>query len=242
VVFSKAFFDLQLSFAEKVRALSGMSLGSALFEYTNLYVRFGLGREFDAQNETWRTYVAGLPGTEGGEADREWTYRFYLKDPEATTAPPVVATSGCFSYALSSVDRARLHFRNAETDGGSPLGAARVERRRADLSALVEHMKRTANEVNLVTGGSWLYNLDAYRRLFPPAYGSSARVVPGRYKSMTLWGQFLDHHGQVKESMTRPFLSSLAQRTSLDRLEECFPFQVLAVHAPAQEFYDFYGV
>ena len=59
---------------------------------------------------------------------------------------------------------------------------------------------------------------------------------------MPLWGQFSDHRGEVKESMTRPFLSSLAEHSNLARLDECFPFQVLTVQASAQQFYDFYGI
>jgi hypothetical protein len=238
MVFAKEFFDLQFSFAEKVRALSGMPLGSALFDYTNLYVRFGLGRKFDSQHETWQAYLTGLHGAEDG---REWTYRFYLRDPEATTAPPLVATFGCFSYALSSANHVRLHFQNAEADGHSPLGVARIEQRRTDLEHLFKHLKGTVSEDIPVVGVSWLYNLDAYRRLFPAVYSSSARVVRGRFRSMPLWGQFLDHRGQVKESTTRPFRSALAHST-LARVDEYFPFQVLTAHASAQEFYDFFGV
>ncbi len=84
MVFAKDFFDLQFSFAERVRDLSGMPLGIALLEYTNLYARFGLGRDFNAEHESWQTYLAGLRGAANG---REWTYRFYLREPEAT-APP----------------------------------------------------------------------------------------------------------------------------------------------------------
>jgi len=81
-------------------------------------------------------------------------------------APTVVATRGCFSYARLSGGRIRLHFRNAETDGLSPLGIERRGQRLADLAALFEHVKRTLPEPLQVVGASWLYNLDAYRRLF----------------------------------------------------------------------------
>jgi hypothetical protein len=78
VAFTKDFFDLQFSFAETVRDLSGESLEVVLLEYTNFYVRFGLGRDFDADHEAWQSYLAGLRGAEDG---REWTYRFYLSEP-----------------------------------------------------------------------------------------------------------------------------------------------------------------
>ena len=59
---------------------------------------------------------------------------------------------------------------------------------------------------------------------------------------MPLWGQFLDRHGEIKESATRPFLERLERQSSLDNLEQCFPFQVLSLEASALEFYDFYGI
>jgi hypothetical protein len=72
--YARAFIDLQLHFAHKVAALSGLPRARALFEYTNLYIRFGPGRDFDPAHPTWREYLAGL-----GKANdhREWTYRFY---------------------------------------------------------------------------------------------------------------------------------------------------------------------
>jgi hypothetical protein len=42
--------------------------------------------------------------------------------------------------------------------------------------------------------------------------------------------------------MTRPFLERLERQSSIERLNECFPFQVLAVEAPVWAFYDFYGI
>src|SRR5439155_12564861 len=54
VTYAKAFFDLQLQFAHKVTRLSGLPLARALLEYTNLYARFGLGRDFDPAHPTWQ--------------------------------------------------------------------------------------------------------------------------------------------------------------------------------------------
>ena len=130
MIYAKSFFDLQLQFARKVAVLSGLPFARAVLEYTNLYVRFGLGRDFDAAHPIWREYLAGLQGTTD---DREWTYRFYSARSEAMAAPPTVATFGCFAYARLSSDRIRLHFQNAETDGHSPLGIDRRAHRLADL-------------------------------------------------------------------------------------------------------------
>jgi hypothetical protein len=239
VIYAQAFFDLQFQFAHKVSVLSGMSLARALLEYTNLYIRFGLGRDFDPVHPTWQEYLAGLQDTNDG---RGWTYRFYLTRPEAMVPPGVVAVFGCFAYARLSGDRIRLHFLNAETDGLPPLGIERLGQRLADLAALFEHVKRTQGQPVQVVGASWLYNLSAYRRLFPASYLATAHVIGHRFQHMPLWGQFLDRYGEIKERVTRQFLERLERQSSLDSVDRCFPLQVLSVQASVREFYDFYEI
>lgn len=239
VTYAKGFFDLQLQFAETVSALSGLPLTRALLEYTNLYIRFGLGRDFDPAHPGWREYLAGLRDSHD---PRQWTHRFYLTRPDALAPPALVATFGCFSYGRLSDDRIRLHFRNAETDGRSPLGRDRLDQRRADLAALFEHVRRTARSPLRVVGASWLYNLQAYRRLFPEPYLATARVIHHRFRHMPLWGQFVNRHGEIKETLALPFLERLERQSSMEGLDDCFPFQVLSVEASVLEFYGFYGV
>ena len=101
----------------------------------------------------------------------------------------------------------------------------RIERRGqrlADLTALFEHVKRTLRQPLQVVGASWLYNLEAYRRLFPIPYLATAHVIH-RFQNMPLWGQFLDRHGEIKENMTRPFLERLECQSSLDDVGAVLP-------------------
>jgi hypothetical protein len=109
-----------------------------------------------------------------------------------------------------------------------------------ELAALSAHMTRAHGTSATVVGGSWLYNLEAYRRLFPPAFIATAQASPPRFRHMPLWGQFLDRHGETKDAMTRPFLDRLARLSTLDGLASCFPFQTLALQAPASVFADYY--
>jgi hypothetical protein len=163
VVYQKAFFDLQWDFAHKVALISGRPLTQVLLQYTNFYIRFGLGRDFDPMHPTWQAYLAGL---QEAHDEREWTYRFYLM--HATGAmPPVVAQCGCFSYALLGKNRIRLHFQNTDIEPCSSLGNCYLEQRRTDLAALFRHVQQNMNDHVRVVGVSWLYNLPAYRRLFP---------------------------------------------------------------------------
>ena len=239
MIYAKGFFELQLQFAQKVTVLTGLPLRRALLGYTNLYIRFGLGRDFDSADPTWQEYLSGLH-----DADdiREWTYSFYLKRADAVAGPAVVATFGCFSYALTGDERIRLHFQNAEPAAHSPLALDGVSQRLKELSALFEHVKQTPHQSLQVVGTSWLYNLDAYRRLFPLSYVASAQAIADRFQHMPLWGQFLDRHGAIKECVAHQFLERLEHQSSLVGLGTCFPFQALSVDAPVQDFYDFYGL
>lgn len=239
MIYPRAFLDLQLRFAARVTTLTGVPLAQALLEYTNLYIRFGLGHDVDPAHPTWQAYVAGVRATPDV---REWTYAFYLKRPDTMAAPSVVATFGCFAYARPPGERIHLHFENAETEGRSPLAIDRVGERRAELAALFAHVKRTLRQPLQVRGVSWLYNLEAYRRLFPISYLATAHVAAQRFQHMPLWGQFVDRHGAMKEQPTRQFLERLDRGSSLDGLAQCFPLQPLAVDAPVQVFYDFYGL
>jgi hypothetical protein len=238
-MYAKAFFDLQLQFAETVSSLSGLPLAHVVLEYTNFYIRFGLERDFDPTHPRWQQYLAGLRDTKDRQ---EWTYRFYLTGPHTIAPPGVMATFGCFSYASLSSDRIRLHFRDAERDGLSPLGMERRGRRLSELAALFADVKRTVGKPIRVVGASWLYNIAAYRRLFPESYVATAHVVQHRFRHMPLWGQFVDRYGDVRENMARQFRGRLGQESTLQGLGHCFPFQVLYLEAPAFEFYDFYGL
>jgi hypothetical protein len=117
VNYTKQFFDLQLVFASSIALLSKMPLRCALLNYTNLYARFGLGREFDATHPIWQEYLDVL---ERSTDHRDWTYGFYQARLPDVGPPSVVSTVGCFSYARLGADYIRLHFQNAEVAGHSP--------------------------------------------------------------------------------------------------------------------------
>lgn len=229
----QALLDLQVEFAQVVADRTGLPLGRALLDYTNLYVRFGLGRAFDAQHATWREYVDGL----GRVADpRAWTRDFHAGRPEVEP-PGLVATFGCFSYADLDGERMRLHFHDAETDGGSPLAKDRQAARRAELAALLAHVRRTRSGPRRVIGRSWLYNVEAYRRLFPPSYVATARPLPDAFRYMPLWGQFLTRGGRLREAAAQELRARLSRWSGGADLAACFPLQALAVEAPVDEFY-----
>jgi hypothetical protein len=221
-----------------VSRLAGVPLAQALLEYTNFYIRFGLGRDFDADHPGWRAFVRGL--LEAGDVGA-WTHRFYLDRPAGAGVPPVVATFGCFAYERRDGGRLRLHFQNAELEERSPLSVGRQGERRAELAALFAHVRRAEQPLTVV-GASWLYNVEAYRRLFPETYLATARQMPRAFQHMTLWGQFVNRRGDLRPAMAEEFRRRLARQSTLDGLERCFLLPVLRLEAPVGDFYDWYGV
>jgi hypothetical protein len=104
-------------------------------------------------------------------------------------------------------------------------------------------VQHTHTEAQTILGGSWLYHLDAYRRLFPPVYGESRVVQEGttHVQGTASWGQFLDHREMVKPALREHFLTNLAT-LDMQRLWEAFPLPTYSAQAPIQAFYDWYHV
>ena len=107
MIYAKAFFDLQLRCAHKVTTLSGLPLSRVLLEYTNLYIRFGLGRDFNPAHPTWQAYLAGL---RGAPDIPEWTYDFYVTRHDAMAEHGLDAEA---QAALLAADRDALVARGA---------------------------------------------------------------------------------------------------------------------------------
>lgn len=229
-----AFFDLQVHFAHRMAALSGMPTATALLDYTNLYVRFGLGRAFDAAHPVWQEYAAGLGPSLA--ANQGWTWRFYQHRQAHDIPAPMAATVGCFSYARVAPGYIRLHFHNADASGQSPLAASSRGHRAQELATLFARVRQNEPPGMRVLGTSWLYQIEAYRRLFPATYLATAVPVQ-RFRNMPLWGQFLDRHGALRPEVAEPFLQRVASAADLRGLANCFALQPLALDAPVDVFW-----
>lgn len=239
MIFSREFYALNLALANRVQKVAYFPLELALRQYTNLYIRFGLRHVLDNHNPVWQEYISGLTGSEG---DVAWTYRFALQHGSYPEVDILQATFGCFSYSVWDEKSIRIHFHNNEGSGISPLSDTRREVRLEELRGMFGHIKQHESKTETILGGSWLYHLEAYRRLFPPAFLSTARPGKDDYPYLTLWGQFLDRNGRVRPEPARKFMDSLEMHTTLQGILGSFPLKALYVEAPLQAFYEFYAV
>lgn len=238
-IYPRRFFEISIRFAQKVSQISSQPLDAAMLTHTNFYIRFGLGHDLNPANPLWKAYAQGL---QTAEDPIEWTYRFYLL--RAQHSSPVEADSpfGCFSYTMLKGGRVRLHFHNVLPLGQSPLAASRLNARRKELKSMFTYIRQEEDLPTTVIGASWLYNLEAYCQLFPPAFTATAQMMPGQFAYLPLWGQFLDKRMHIKEDLAGPFLECIKQQSSLETIEDCFPFKVLFLESPIQEFYPFYKI
>ncbi len=240
----RSYFDLQLRFAEAIVERKEVALSHAVFLYTNLYRRFGLGPPGHLPSSSlWQRYVAHLD-TFCHHSDRlAWTWACYLRAPAEKT-PADQQMFGCFSFELGNKGRLiRLHFMNRDYDGLSPLHPSKTTKRRAELQEAFTHIKTYSPEAREVRGASWLYNTQAYRSLFPMSYGESRtpRTSVSQFQGSSSWGQFLDYRGNVKTALADTFRESL-ENLDVDRLWKVFPLATFMTVSPIEDFYEFFGV
>ena len=238
MAYSKEFYNLNLLYARRVAEVAALSLAEALLNYTNLYTQFNLGRDFDPDDATWQGFIGGLEHT-GDTLD--WTFQFALRREMEAPPQPSENAFGCFSYTLGPEECVRLYFHNRETGGVGPLSHSRLHHRLIELGSLFAHLRRAGVPVRTVVGDSWLYHLEAYQRLFPPAFIATAEASYTDFQFLALWGQFLDRSGEVRADTAGEFLKNMMKADTLSLLERCFPFPVLRLECPIEFFNDFYG-
>lgn len=237
--YSPAFIHLQLQFAKKLSALLNIDLDEGLAEHTvfRQLLDVSISRE-DQRDPLWQQFVRGCKEQLDAAS---WAYNFYQQHaaPEREATQP---RFGCFTFAypFREMPVVRLHFENLTNQ--SVLKSAQVNERQAELRALFAYGRQHHPEAERVRGGSWLYNIEAYRRLFPDEYIKTAEGVGYETGFFALWGQFLQADGHVRAASVAQFLKDIEQQTTVEGCLHCFPYEVLRPECPIEVFNSFYGV
>ena len=235
------YFGLQLRLAALMAERTGLPLWEAMNLYTNLRRRFGL---FEDDAPTWLDFLDGIEAAQT-EADRLVLTMACFRTAPEFPRPAYQVAFGCFACdPPNDAGVLRIHFTNTEIGvEPGPLSAARMEHRLVELREMFAFIRGEFPKARRVLGGSWLYNLEAYRRLFPPQYGDSRRPTdePVRLGGTSTWGQMVDHRGFVRPEIHAQFLSRL-EAIDVDRPWLAFPLRAMNATAPVEVFFDFYGV
>ena len=213
-----------------------------LIDYTMLRNLFNLRVSHDLPNPLWDAFIEGLSTSDNPE---DWTYDFYLQrmGVESDTSDER-RFFGCFSYVYPwrNTHKLRLHFENRETSEYGALSKDRMPVRKSELSVMFRHIQANHPDAETVRGGSWLYNIPAYLRLFPPDYIKTAKPVGYETSFWALWGQFVARKGSIRQPTAAQFLECLNKQKTVDSCLQCFPYQVLRPECLIETFYDFYNL
>jgi hypothetical protein len=239
------YFALQLRFAEHMAARAAIPLAQSLSLYTNLRRRLGLGYGGEGPPPPeWLAYLGAIEQLATSERRLDFTKSFYVTALD-DIPPSDQRRFGCFGCDPPDLAGVmRIHFSNRDrADDIGPLSRAKTPRRLDELKTMFAFVRETWPETRAVHGGSWLYNLEAYRRLFPPAYGASRKRPSGPVglSGTSSWGQFLDHREAVKPDLREAFLHNL-KTIDMAAPWRAFPLPALRTRAPIEIFYDLYGV
>ncbi len=237
--YPQPFFELQLVFARKIAEISYQPFDQALLHFTALYRILGLGGSLDPTHPVWQRYLQKLLHV---SEPANFTHQFYLQRYQDIPKFTDEEHWGCFAYEyLLESQTIHIHFSNQDTSIYGPLSRHRRDVRLAELRAMFQQIKQRHPDALLVQGGSWLYNWEAYRRLFPLAFGQS--VQPEKMFTLTgrnVWGQFLRRNGGVHQETISLFLERVSQMKRMENYPQCFPYPNVRTEAPLQLFYDFY--
>ncbi len=241
VLLDRSYFALQATFAARVVDVYGISFAEAWRLHTAFYALArdndaGVAPErndFDPQHPDW---VAFLDAVDDGMDPVDYVSQAYL---DGDGQEDIGAT--CFEFTYWPEDRlVRIHFSN--DPNGDALRPSAVEDRRRELRRIFQTVARDHPDACAVRGTSWLYHLDAYRRLFPPAFIAGLSSVGYPHQFAALWAQFIDRHGVVKPAMAAAFVDAIRLAGTPSEIDEAFPLDVLAASTDIDVFYDYLTV
>ncbi|MBL8770892.1 MAG: hypothetical protein JNK30_05875 [Phenylobacterium sp.] len=240
------YVEVQLRLANRMAELTGAPLGETALTHTNLHRRLGLGLWREGPPAAgWAPYAEALEAAPDLAAQLALTREAFIAASDEVLPHPGQSGFGSFAHDPATDDGVvRIHFHNLDTDDdGGPLVAAKVPRRRAELRALVANVRRVHPQATQIRGGSWLYNLEAYRRLFPPDYVASRapHAPPIGLRGTATWGQVIDSRERIRPDVRDAVVASLPAMDP-EAPWEVFPYRMLAVSAPIESFVRFYGL
>lgn len=243
--YSKEYIEFQLEVTREIAERLGVTISSLGSQYTPIlhpYIWAGTENYIDVDTIDADALTSAVYEREKKQADSQPLLEYNDQ-----------SRFGCFSYFAHTGGtgedlngRVDIHFSNAELDNEGPLTREKTERRLHELKDLFTTIKREYPEAKYVRGDSWLYNIEAYKRLFPDTYTEHTEVdtSQGALATGRTWGQFCDDKLGLKSELAEQFLDNLRALKEItpDSVREALPYQAFIVEAPIEEFYKKYGV
>ena len=237
------YFDVQIQFAKKWTHITGDDLSKVLLEKTALYRRIIGKKAGEALDVNWVLVCQNI--TAEPHRASAIIYNYYSRLPESRyTVHPHEFNSFEFDY-YPERSTVKVHYNPTIRGERSNLGREFLQDRVADLKRMFEHIHQMHPDAARVIGGSWLYNLDAYKRIFPPTYTQNmVQLVPPQLSltGNSVWGQFVDSQGAGKRDICQKFLLKVEEAITTEDLVNAFPYPTWQPTDDIQNFYTHLGI
>jgi len=213
----RAFFAVQRRFAERWAAIASVPLETAYLECTTWYLQAtGLGRQFDAGHPTWRELVSEVRSA--ADPDGAIHAAAVRNEPEASPGPVL-------DWSWEAEDRCvRLHFFGERSQDGHPLARRHLAERHRELRDLASSAALEHADAAWFRGRSWLYGLEAYRRIFPEVFLAGLEPREPDLQFLACWGQLLDGLWRTRSATASVLLHAVEVASTTDDLLAAFPF------------------
>ncbi len=245
-------FSLQYEYAKKAAKILNIPIGQALMEFTQFWRRIHNPLELKANKMEWSFDPTTPQWQELSEKinhnEPPDTVAYELYRENNNTTEPGKNYFGCFRYNfIRQIDDEKgiieIHFKNRDTSAYGPLTMKREHVRLHDLKSMFESISKKHPEATVVRGGSWLYNLDSYRRLFPGIFTRDMKVEEIPFpRTSGIWGQFLTSDGKVKDNMKSIGVRKGKNAHSTDQLLRYFEFKIVFPKAGIESFYSHFEI
>jgi hypothetical protein len=238
MVFPKEFTTLQYNFAKRANEITSTPIYDCLFNYTSLPIRFGIQfSELNTNNPIWQEF---LKKAENNNVENI-IYEYHIQQQK--DAPPMRTQFGCFSYDVLVEERGvKIHFANNDSPEPGVLSTERIPARKEELKEMFSEIKSKYPDFTFVISSSWLYNIPAFNRLFPSEFTRNLTPKKNDYRSLGIWGQFIDKYGNIKEDLKNQFNQNIQKAQTMEELDNAFPLKDMKAQSDISVFYEFLGV
>ncbi len=238
--YPKELIDLIIQYAKKKSQISRLNIVETIKNFTPIYYLIGnYDWEFNKNSIYWKEF---LERYEKGEDLVELVYDMYTKNYQEFSSHKWF---GCFRYRYVENEKAegivKMHFLNDRTNKEGPLSSNQKERRLKELKMMFEDVKKNHPNTKFVQGGSWLYNLESYKRLFPKEYFINMKSICPKPQMLVIWGQFINSEWGINKERAENFLHRLENCKTEEDLENMFEFIELFPKCEIKYFYDYYS-
>jgi len=238
--YPKELIELIIQYAKKKSQISNLELIETIKNFTPIYYLIGnYDWEIKEDSIYWKEF---LERYEKGEDLVKLVYDMYIKNYQEFTNHKWF---GCFRYRYVEDEKGngiiKMHFLNDGTSKEEPLSSSQKGNRLNELKELFEDVKKNHPNAKYVQGGSWLYNLESYKRLFPKEYFVNNKSIHPKPQMLVIWGQFVNSEWEINKERSEKFLEKLKECKTEEDLKNVFELIELFPKCDIGYFYDFYS-